>query len=113
LAIDRDRAEPLSLQIGRQLQEAIDAGRLAPGTCLPSSRSLARILSVSRNTVLTAYDELVARGSVRSRRGAGMYVLAPGTASGFSLRAVMRDAQYPSHTIVMHDLDGNPITLTY
>jgi DNA-binding transcriptional regulator YhcF (GntR family) len=112
-AIDRDRAEPLSLQIARQLQEAIDAGRVAPGTCLPSTRSLARILNVSRNTVLVAYEELVARGVVRSRRGAGMYVFAPTTVSGFSLTAVMRDAQYPSCTIVMHDLDGNPITVTY
>jgi len=30
-AIDHDRAEPLSLQIVRQLQEAIEAGRVARG----------------------------------------------------------------------------------
>jgi len=107
-AIDRDRAEPLSQQIAGQLQEAIDAGRVARGTCLPSTRSLARTLSVSRNTVLTAYGELVARGLVRSRRGAGMYVFAPTTVSGFSLRSVMRDAQYPTCTVVLHDPDGNP-----
>ena len=112
-AINRNRAESLSLQIVRQLQEAIETGRVAGGTQLPSTRSLARTLGVSRNTVLTAYDELVARGFVHSRRGAGMYVLVPTTVIRFDLRAVMRDAQYPSHTIVMSDLDGNPITVAY
>ena len=105
--------QPLSLQIVRQLQEAIEGGRVAGGTRLPSTRSLARTLGVSRNTVLTAYDELAARGFVRSRRGAGMYVFVPTTVSGFDVRSVMRDAQYPSCTIVMHDLDGNPITVMY
>jgi GntR family transcriptional regulator/MocR family aminotransferase len=112
-AVSRDRAEPLSLQVVRQLQEAIESGRVAAGTQLPSTRSLARTLGVSRNTALTAYDELVARGCVRSRRGAGMYVLLPPTRSGFDLRAVMRDAQYPSNTIVLRDPDGNPILVAY
>jgi DNA-binding transcriptional regulator YhcF (GntR family) len=112
-AINRDRAEPLSLQIVRQLQEAIEAGRVARGTRLPSTRSLARTLGVSRNTVLTAYEELAARGFVRSRRGAGMYVFVPATVFAFDLRSLLRDAQYPSSTIVLHDPDGNPISVAY
>ena len=112
-AIDRDRVEPLSLQIVRQLQEAIEAGRVARGTRLPSTRSLARTLGVSRNTVLTAYEELAARGFVRSRRGAGIYVFAPATVLGFDLRSVMRDAQYPSRTIALRDEDGNPLYICY
>lgn len=55
--IDRSGIEPLSIQIVRQLQEAIEAGRVAQGTRLPSTRSLAHTLGVSRNTVLTAYDD--------------------------------------------------------
>lgn len=112
-AINRNRAEPLSLQIVRQLQEAIETGIVAGGAQLPSTRSLARSLGVSRNTVLTAYDELAARGLVRGRRGAGMYVFVGATATGFDIRSVMCDAQYPSQTIAMHDLDGNPITVAY
>jgi GntR family transcriptional regulator/MocR family aminotransferase len=91
-AINRNRAEPLSLQIVRHLQEAIETGSVAGGTQLPSTHSLARTLGVSRNTVLTAYDELAARGFVRGRRGAGMYVFVPTTVTGFDLRSVMRDA---------------------
>lgn len=112
-AIKRSRAESLSLQIVRQLQEAIETGRVARGTQLPSTRSLARTLGVSRNTVLTAYDELAARGFIRSRRGAGMYAFLPTTVTGFDVTSVMRDAQYPSRTIVMQDRDGNPITVAY
>ena len=110
--IGRDRAEPLSLQIVRQLQDAIESGRVARGTQLPSTRLLARTLGVSRNTVLTAYDELAARGFVRSRRGAGMYVFVPPTVAGFDVRSVMRDAQYPSRTIALRDQDGNPLSIS-
>ena len=111
--ITRDRSKPLSLQIVAQLQEAIEAGRLAPKTQLPSTRSLARTLSVSRNTVLAADEELVSRGWLRSRRGAGMYVMAPVGLSGFNLKAIMREAQYPSRTIGLRDQDGNPLCIIY
>jgi DNA-binding transcriptional regulator YhcF (GntR family) len=112
-AVNRDRAEPLSVQIVRQLEEAILNGRVTGRTRLPSTRSLARTLGVSRNTVLTAYDELASRGFLRSRRNAGIYVFAPTAPSGFAMRSVMRDAQYPSCTLVTRDQDGNPITIAY
>jgi GntR family transcriptional regulator / MocR family aminotransferase len=111
--IDRARAEPLSLQIVRQLQQAIEAGRVAGGTQLPSTRSLALTLGVSRNTVLTAYDELAARGFVRGRRGAGMYVCGSARIHGFSVRQIMREAQHPSRTITLPDQDGNPVSISY
>ena len=61
--------EALALQIVHQVQDLIGTGRVRPGTRLPSSRALARTLRVSLITVLAAYEELVARGFVRSRRG--------------------------------------------
>ena len=113
LAFGRDRAEPLALQIVRQLQEGINSGRIAGGTRLPSTRSFARTLEVSRNTVLTAYEELAARGLVRSRRGAGTYVRMTATVAGHDLRSVMREAQYPSRTIALQDEDGTPLYISY
>jgi GntR family transcriptional regulator/MocR family aminotransferase len=110
-AIRRDASMPLSLQVARQLQAAIEAGRVSAGTRLPSTRSLARMLGVSRNTVLAAYDELTARGLVRSRRGAGTYVTA--SVSSFDLKCILRDAHYPSRTLVMQDPDGNAISIAY
>ncbi|MFS4096424.1 GntR family transcriptional regulator, partial [Streptomyces sp. AF1A] len=44
------------------LRDAVRTGRLAPGTRLPSSRSLAVDLGLARNTVAEAYADLVAEG---------------------------------------------------
>jgi DNA-binding GntR family transcriptional regulator len=52
----------------------IELGRLAAGARVPSSRTLARELGVSRTTVTQAYDELVSRGYLRARTGDGAYV---------------------------------------
>jgi DNA-binding transcriptional regulator YhcF (GntR family) len=113
LAVRRDGIDPLPLQIVRQLQQAIDAGRVIQGTQLPSTRSLARSLGVSRNTVLVAYEELASRGIVSSRPGAGMYVRVPAPLSAFDVKAVMHEAQYPARTIALRDPEGNELTISY
>ncbi|WP_066954067.1 PLP-dependent aminotransferase family protein [Streptomyces lushanensis] len=56
------------------LREAVRTGRLAPGTRLPSSRSLAADLGVARNTVADAYAELTAEGWLTARQGSGTRV---------------------------------------
>jgi GntR family transcriptional regulator / MocR family aminotransferase len=49
------------------LRQAIQDGRLAAGTALPSSRRLAAELGVSRGVVSDAYDQLVSEGYLRVR----------------------------------------------
>jgi GntR family transcriptional regulator / MocR family aminotransferase len=56
------------------LRDAVRGGRLAPGTRLPSSRSLARDLGVARNTVAAAYGQLVAEGWLTAQSGSGTHV---------------------------------------
>ncbi|HEY8985210.1 MAG TPA: PLP-dependent aminotransferase family protein [Streptomyces sp.] len=56
------------------LREAVRGGRLAPGTRLPSSRSLAADLGIARNTVADAYGDLVAEGWLTARQGSGTRV---------------------------------------
>lgn len=63
-------------QISESLRRAILTGRLGTGTRLPSSRRLAGELRISRNTVLTAYEQLTAEGYLDSRRGSGSFVAA-------------------------------------
>ncbi|WP_240151877.1 PLP-dependent aminotransferase family protein [Streptomyces mobaraensis] len=58
----------------RALRDAVRSGRLAPGTRLPSSRSLAGDLGMARNTVADAYGELVAEGWLTARQGSGTRV---------------------------------------
>jgi DNA-binding transcriptional regulator YhcF (GntR family) len=112
-AVDRARTEPLWLQIVRQLQRAIERRSVTRGAMLPSSRALARALGVSRNTVLTAYDELRARGLIAGRRGAGMRIVAASGMRGFDLRLLLREAQFPARRIIVKDPDGNALYVSY
>ncbi|MEU3709244.1 PLP-dependent aminotransferase family protein [Streptomyces catenulae] len=68
-----DLAGPGGLRAGliRALREAARTGRLAPGTRLPSSRTLAADLGIARNTVAEAYADLVAEGWLSARQGSG------------------------------------------
>jgi len=65
---------PLSRRLYLGLRERIQAGRLAPGSLLPSSRRLARELCLGRNTVLAALEQLVAEGFLETRPGAGTFI---------------------------------------
>ena len=56
------------------LREAIRSRRLAPGTRLPPSRSLAADLGMARSTVTESYAELVAEGWLTARQGSGTRV---------------------------------------
>ncbi|MGW9026461.1 MocR-like pyridoxine biosynthesis transcription factor PdxR [Streptomyces sp. NPDC055722] len=56
------------------LREAVRTGRLAAGSRLPASRSLAADLGVSRNTVVESYAELVAEGWLTAQQGSGTRV---------------------------------------
>jgi GntR family transcriptional regulator / MocR family aminotransferase len=64
----------LGARLEEQLRDGIRAGRLRPGRRLPSSRSLADQLGVSRGVVVRAYAQLVAEGYLMSRSGSGTEV---------------------------------------
>jgi GntR family transcriptional regulator/MocR family aminotransferase len=64
----------LSIEIYRQMRDAILNGVISAGDPLPPSRELARTLSVSRMTVTVAYEQLTAEGFAYSRVGAGTFV---------------------------------------
>jgi GntR family transcriptional regulator/MocR family aminotransferase len=58
----------------RALRDAVQTGRLHPGTRLPSSRALAHDLGIARNTVVEAYGQLVAEGWLTAVTGSGTRV---------------------------------------
>ncbi|MCE3003311.1 MAG: winged helix-turn-helix domain-containing protein, partial [Xanthomonadaceae bacterium] len=74
LHLDLDGEGPLNQRLVRALKDAMLGGRLARDARLPASRDLARALAVSRNTVVDAYEQLVAEGFLRGRVGAGTFV---------------------------------------
>lgn len=124
IALDRRSSTPLHRQIGRQVAGAVRGGVRA-GSRLPSSRVMARLLGVSRNTVMAAYDELVAEGVISGRRGAGMVIAALGSRRDeadavrvhglniFDPQRVLRQAQYPARTVGIVDPDGTPLYLAF
>jgi len=57
-----------------QVRAAILDHRLRPGTRVPSSRNLARQYSISRGTVVSAFDHLRSEGYLKMRVGAGAFV---------------------------------------
>ena len=74
LGLDRAERAPLHRQLYGQLRDMILAGRVAPAERLPSTRELARELGVGRNTILAAFDQLLAEGFLEARVGAGTFV---------------------------------------
>ncbi len=70
LSLDRDIDVPLHEQLERELRDAIRTGRLRAGAPLPSSRSLAAGLDISRGVVTTAFAQLAAEGYLDTRQGA-------------------------------------------
>ena len=72
--IELDRRQGLTRQLYEALRQRVLDGRLVSGTRLPATRDLAAALSISRNSVVRAYDQLYAEGFIESRVGDGTYV---------------------------------------
>ncbi len=74
IRLDRRHREPLQAQLYRRIRHSIISGQLPAGARLPSTRDLVGQLGVSRNTIVYAFDQLVAEGYLESRLGSGTYV---------------------------------------
>ena len=73
LSLDRS-AGALSRQLYDGLRDAILSGQFRVGTRMPSTRALAASLSVSRNTVHMAYEQLILEGLLEGKQGSGTFV---------------------------------------
>jgi GntR family transcriptional regulator/MocR family aminotransferase len=74
ITLDYRSKTPLYGQLYEWFRKAIFAGQLRPGQRVPSTRSLATELKVSRIPVLNAYEQLLAEGYFESFVGAGTCV---------------------------------------
>src|SRR6266481_3133831 len=75
IRLDRMAAEPLHQQLYRQIRDELVSGSFSDGSSrLPSSRSLAEDLGISRLTVNLAFEKLHAEGYLRSRIGSGTFI---------------------------------------
>jgi len=62
LTLERSSTKPLFEQVYETLRQRIIEGRIRVGTRLPASRRFAEELGISRTTIVTAYEQLVAEG---------------------------------------------------
>jgi GntR family transcriptional regulator len=77
MEIDANSHLPLHAQVEEALFRSIAEGALAPGSRLPTEDHLVERFAVSRTTIRTAIQSLVARGLVEIRRGKGTFVTQP------------------------------------
>jgi DNA-binding FadR family transcriptional regulator len=118
LTIKPKSACPVYRQLYNQLRQSILEQKLPAGARLPSTRMLARMLGVSRNTVLNTYDSLVADALIVARKGSGTHASPPSDGvrpfatpirPPFDLSVALREALFPSASVWLHDPEGNPV----
>ena len=114
ITLDPASPQPMYLQFCAALERAIQDGRLPAGTRLPSTREAAKLFSISRTTVLTAYEMLAAEDLIESAIGSGTRVRAtrmipPVDAPNWE--SPIRAARYPLGVARLEDPDGNTLYL--
>lgn len=103
-------ASPLHARIYRDLRDHILSGGLQPGARIPSARSLAADLKVSRNTIESAVAQLVAEGFVERRIGSGTVVASSlADVAPFAKRGGARATEKPA-AAATHERDEGPRT---
>lgn len=74
IILDRSAPVPLFRQLYAAVKDAVLRGALSPGMQLPPTRELCRLMGVSRQTVLNAWDQLLAEGYLSGTVGKGTFI---------------------------------------
>ena len=69
-----NNGEPIYLQIQRHINQGIKNGELKKDSKLPSTREVSKFLNISRNSVISAYEELESLGIITTKRGIGTFI---------------------------------------
>src|SRR5436309_1566169 len=77
MVLQLDGTGRLYQQVYRALRSEILGGRLVSGERVLSTREIANVLNISRNTAVAAYEQLLAEGYIQARLGAAGTVVAP------------------------------------
>ncbi len=74
IRLDNSSTVPIYKQLYSIIRESILLGQLKGGLKLPGTRTIAKEFKVSRNTVILAFEQLIAEGYIKGKAGAGTYV---------------------------------------
>jgi GntR family transcriptional regulator len=103
--IQSDSEIPASKQLFDQIQFAIASRQYPPGHKLPSTRQLAMITGLHRNTISKVYRQLEDTGLVESQAGSGIYVKSQGNEGGTPRRSPILEKYPQAYKAVQHSLD--------
>lgn len=81
LEINKDEA--IYLQIEKHILDGINKGELKKNSKLPSTREVSKLLNISRNSVISAYEELESKGIIITKRGIGTFVSIEGETESY------------------------------
>ncbi|AIY84482.1 MAG: PLP-dependent aminotransferase family protein [Clostridium baratii] len=73
-SLNLNSEEKIHIQIENHIKNEINNGLLQKGSKLPSTREVSKLLSISRNSVITAYENLEEEGIIESLKGRGTFV---------------------------------------
>jgi DNA-binding transcriptional MocR family regulator len=114
LHLDPRSRAPMYQQIFDQVVARIRGGAFAAGFRLPPTRALAGALGTNRNTVVRAYEDLLAAGFLQSTVGRGTFVAAqtnvPGTSPPRSPGAVAAEGALPWNSLLAHAVTVEPLS---
>ncbi|OOM74127.1 2-aminoadipate transaminase [Clostridium puniceum] len=68
------KSEPIYIQIERHILTGIKSGELKKDSKLPSTREVSKILNISRNSVISAYEKLESMGIIITKKGIGTFI---------------------------------------
>lgn len=69
-----DKNKNICVQIEEHIRKQIELGLISPGSKLPSTREVAKKLEISRNSVMTSYEELESQGIIETIKGKGTFI---------------------------------------
>ena len=95
---------PVYIQLKEYLKRMITNGHLLENQKLPSTRELSSLLSISRNTVLTAYADLEQEGLIYAVKGKGNFVSQVETFNAPSIQLNWKD-KINEQTFLADELD--------
>lgn len=70
-----NKSEPIYVQLENHILNGIKNGTINKNSKLPSTREVSKFLKISRNSVISAYEELESKGIIMTKRGIGSFII--------------------------------------
>ncbi|MDM1398304.1 PLP-dependent aminotransferase family protein [Myroides odoratimimus] len=113
IKIDRNSTTAVYMQIANQFSNAIQRNFIPEGTKLPGTRTIATLLSVNRNTVIAAFEEITTQGWIEMIPNKGCFVLSkksirPKTNTDIDYQNIQQYPAKPGYSFQINNILDSP-----